>query len=144
MREHYQALIAHPAELDRLLRAGADKARQLATPFMRELRHAVGLRALTAAPTRQTESAAHKPALASFKQYREQDGLFYFKLVSTQGEVLLQSQGFAAPREAGQLIARLQQEGAPALAALKHHFPGLTSQAEAAALIELEKIKESN
>ncbi len=144
MREQYQALIAHPAELDRLLRTGADKARQLATPFMRELRHAVGLRALTAAPTRQTESAAHKTALASFKQYREQDGLFYFKLVSAQGEVLLQSQGFAAPREAGQLIARLQQEGAPALAALKHHFPALTPQAEAVALTELEKIKKSN
>ncbi len=143
MREHYQALIANPAELDHLLRAGADKARQLATPFMRELRHAVGLRALTA-PASLRESAAHKPVLASFKQYREQDGLFYFKLVSAQGEVLLQSQGFAAPREAGQLIGRLQQEGAPALAALKNHFPALTPQAEAAALTELEKIKNSN
>jgi len=110
MRERYEALIANPAELDRLLLAGADKARCLATPFMRELRHAVGLRPLAAVSATRTQvDKQDKPALASFKQYREKDGLFYFKLVSPEGQLLLQSLGFASPREAGQLIARLQQ-----------------------------------
>ena len=36
-------------DMRRLLLAGADKARRLATPFIRELRHAVGLRPLALA-----------------------------------------------------------------------------------------------
>ena len=49
-----------------------------------------------------------KSALPSFKQYRESDGLFYFKLVDAQGKLLLQSRGFASPKEAGQCIAALK------------------------------------
>jgi tryptophanyl-tRNA synthetase len=143
MRETYDALLANPAELDRLLLAGADKARQLATPFMRELRHAVGLRALAARSTAAETAPAHKPALASFKQYRESDGLFYFKLVSPQGEVLLQSGGFVAPREAGQLIGQLQKQGGAALAEWRAHFPSLKPEDESKAFSELEKIKNS-
>jgi tryptophanyl-tRNA synthetase len=52
-----------------------------------------------------------KVAQPSFKQYREKDGQFYFKLVDPQGQVLLQSLGFASPKEAGQTIGRLQTEG---------------------------------
>jgi tryptophanyl-tRNA synthetase len=109
MREHYQSLIDNPAQMDKILLAGADKARQLATPFMRELRHAVGLRALSsgsAAPV----SKEGKTALPSFKQYREKDGLFYFKFVDAKGQVLLQSLGFATPKEAGTAIGQLQSK----------------------------------
>lgn len=118
MREHYQALIDNPAQMDKILRAGADKARQLATPFMRELRHAVGLRALSSGNIAPAAKEA-RIALPSFKQYREKDGLFYFKLVDPKGQVLLQSLGFASPKEAGQTIARLQSEGPAALASLR-------------------------
>ena len=144
MREKYEALIANPAELDRLLLAGAEKARRLATPFMRELRHAVGLRPLAQAFAQKAASKEDKPALSTFKQYREKDGLFYFKLVSPQGEVLLQSTGFSSPREAGQLIARLQQQGASALAEMRQHFPELRPQNQQWAEEELEKIIRNN
>ena len=87
MREKYEALIANPAELDRLLLAGADKARSLATPFIRELRHAVGLRPLAQVSDKKQVAKEDKPTLSSFKQYREKDGLFYFKLVSPPGAV---------------------------------------------------------
>ncbi|PUE40074.1 tryptophan--tRNA ligase [Limnohabitans sp. Bal53] len=117
MREHYQALIDNPAQMDKILLAGADKARQLATPFMRELRHAVGLRALSSGHAESVTKEV-KNALPSFKQYREKDGQFYFKLVDAKGQVLLQSLGFASPKEAGQTIARLQTEGPNALASL--------------------------
>jgi len=117
MREHYQSLIDHPAQMDKILLAGADKARQLATPFMRELRHAVGLRALSSGQVAPVAKEA-KTALPSFKQYREKDGLFYFKLVDAKGVTLLQSLGFASPKEAGQAISRLQNEGAEGLRAL--------------------------
>jgi tryptophanyl-tRNA synthetase len=110
MRDQYQELINNPAKLDQILLAGADKARQLATPFMKELRHAVGLRALASGNSTAAVKEA-KVALPSFKQYREKDGMFYFKLVDAQGQLLLQSLGFPSPKEAGQTIARLTSEG---------------------------------
>ena len=119
MRARYEHLMAHPEEVEAILQAGARKARALATPFMQTLRHAVGLRALTAQPDRaQGDKATARAALPSFKQYREADGRFYFKLTDAHGAVLLQSQGFESPRDAGQAVKRLQTEGAAALAPL--------------------------
>ena len=118
MRAQYEALMAHPAQVEAALDKGAEKARALATPLLRELRHAVGLRSLAQAATPQKTAKTAKTALPSFKQYREPDGKFYFKLVNADGRLLLQSTGFAAPKDAGQAIARLQQQGENALAAL--------------------------
>ncbi|MDF1483883.1 tryptophan--tRNA ligase [Ramlibacter sp. H39-3-26] len=112
LRTRYEALIADPRRIEAILQAGAAKARAIATPFMRTLREAVGLRslALGAVPAQPATKAA-KAALPAFKQYRESDGKFYFKLVSPHGKVLLQSLAFDSPREAGQCIADLQQQG---------------------------------
>ena len=118
MREAYEALMNDPARIEAVLLAGAEKARKIATPFMAELRHAVGLRSLRTAVQASSAKVA-KVAAASFKQYREKDGKFYFKLVDAQGSVLLQSLGFDSPKVAGQSIARLQQEGLTALDALQ-------------------------
>ena len=118
MRERYNDLIAHPQEVERLLLIGAEKARQLSVPFMRELRHAVGLRPLSstsASGAAPSSAASDKTLDLSFKQYREADGRFYFKLVDASGQVWLQSLGFDNPRDAGQGIRRLQQEGSAAL-----------------------------
>ncbi|MBI2727061.1 MAG: tryptophan--tRNA ligase [Polaromonas sp.] len=117
MREHYESLINNPAKIEAILQAGGEKARALSAPFMRELRHAVGLRKL-AAPAAPVKQKSAKAATAGFKQYRESDGQFYFKLVGSDGKLLLQSLGFAAPRDAAQAIASLQQQGEAALAAL--------------------------
>ncbi len=109
MRERHDALINNPAEVERILKAGAQKARAVATPFMARLRHAVGLRDLAtgaAAPVRKDKAA--RTSLPAFKQYREADGHFYFKLVDPQGRVLLQSRGFGSPKEAGQVITSLR------------------------------------
>ena len=43
-REHYNRLLERPADLEDILLAGAEKARKIATPFLGELREAVGLR----------------------------------------------------------------------------------------------------
>ena len=114
MRQRYEWLMAHPQEVEDLLRRGAEKARARATPFMAQLREAVGLRHLasTAVASRKKED---KAALPMFKQYREADGLHYFKLAEPGGRILLQSTGFASPREAGQAVARLRTEGPQAL-----------------------------
>jgi tryptophanyl-tRNA synthetase len=108
MRARYEHLVSHPEELERILQAGAAKARERATPFIRELRQAVGLRNLASAAGGAKKDKA-KAAVPSFKQYREADGLFYFKFVDAQGKLLLQSAGFASPKEAGQAIASLRQ-----------------------------------
>jgi len=142
MREQYQVLIANPAQMDKILLAGADKARQLATPFMREVRHAVGLRALSSGSTPVTATQS-KTALASFKQYREKDGQFYFKLVDAQGQVLLQSLGFASPKDAGQTIAQLQTEGLQDLSEWTNFLEALSMEQQKTAVDALEKLVNS-
>ena len=137
MREQYEALMANPARIEELLQAGAAKARQAATPFMAELRRAVGLRnlAVSAAPAAKTKAA--KIAAPTFKQYREKDGQFYFKLLDADAKLLLQSHGFASPKEAALAIASLQKEGAAALAALQDKLqttPGVSADELDAAL----------
>ncbi len=109
MRERYEALMAKPAEIEAILRVGAARLREkYAIPFLAELRQAVGLRDLSlqaSIATREEE----KVALPSFKQYRDTDNRFYFKLLEGNGELLVQSNGFDSPKEAGQLIAVLKR-----------------------------------
>jgi tryptophanyl-tRNA synthetase len=113
MRERYEALVAHPETIEQQLRDGARRLRErYATPRLQALREAVGLRDLGARidPSSAAKAAPAAPA-AMFKQYRESDGRFYFKLV--EGErVLLQSTGFESPVDGGKIIASLQQAGA--------------------------------
>ena len=109
MRERYEALMAQPAEIEAILRKGAQRLRkQYAMPFLTELRQAVGLRDLSRLPM-ENAKAAEKSVLPSFKQYRDSDGRFYFKLLGGGGELLVQSQGFDSPKQAGQLIAALKR-----------------------------------
>lgn len=116
LRQRYEALIQNPEEIEKILLAGAIKARKLATPFMQQIRHAVGLRAMQAVSQKKTK--AEKIALPSFKQYRENTGWFQFKLLSAQGDLLLQSVGFISAKEAGLAIKNLQQNGYAALTEL--------------------------
>ena len=111
MRAKYAELMAHPEQIEDVLQAGAAKARQTATPFLTELRQAVGLRRMVAVakPQAAAEQQA-KVALPVFKQYRESDNQFYFKLTDAQGHLLLQSRGFAEGREAGGWVKRLKTE----------------------------------
>ncbi|APW43800.1 tryptophan--tRNA ligase [Rhodoferax saidenbachensis] len=141
MRETYEALINNPARIEAILLAGRDKARQIATPFMGRVRQAVGLRNLQGAATASAGKAA-KTAVAAFKQYREKDGQFYFKLVDAKGGVLLQSLGFSSPKAAGQCIAQLVQDGATALVALAHQLePASDLQEATGALMEIQRSK---
>ena len=118
LRARYEELMAQPAQVEAILQAGAQRARASATPFMQQLRSAVGLRHLAQGQPAAKTSKTAKTQLPSFKQYREADGKFYFKLLAADGTLLLQSLAFAQPKEAGQAIARLQQEGLAAISAL--------------------------
>ncbi len=120
MRARYEDLMAHPEKVEAVLQAGARRARALATPLLARLRSAVGLRSLVdQASAGNTSGKAARVALPSFKQYRDRDGLFYFKLVDAQGRLLLQSTGLPSPQQAGQCIAQLRSQGTQALPALQ-------------------------
>jgi tryptophanyl-tRNA synthetase len=112
MRERYEALMANPAEIERILQAGAHKARAFATPFLAELREAVGLRNLASQTGKAKADKSARAALPSFKQYREADGRFYFKLVDAKGRLLLQSTAFNSAKDAGMTIANLRKSPA--------------------------------
>jgi tryptophanyl-tRNA synthetase len=129
MREKYDALVANPAEIERTLQRGAEKARALAAPLMAELKSAVGLRNL--ADKAKAAGKKEKKALPSFKQYREADGKFYFKFVDAEGKLLVQSPAFDSPQEAGRAVAALKQSGRAEPA------PGATAEELSAALAEL-------
>ncbi len=123
MRERYAELTANPAEVERILLAGAEKARAEAAPYTRELRAAVGLRSLATMQDAATASADKAAGKASappvFKQYREKDGRFYFKMTAANGDLLLQSKGYDNPREAAAAIAALKTQGPGALEAMR-------------------------
>ena len=122
MRASYDELMAHPQRLEEILQAGARKARALATPFMAELRECVGLRSLDQKTKASTPKNTAKPSLPTLKQYREKDGRFYFKLVDGQGRLLLQSIGFAHPREFAEIANQLHQGKAEAFEQHKGMF----------------------
>jgi len=118
MREVYDQLMKDPGHIEKTLKAGAEKARAIATPFTARLRHAVGLRPLHQGTETKAPAKPQKAALPSFKQYREATGQFHFKVLDAKGKLLIQSLGYAAPRDAAQDIVRLQNEGLTAVAAL--------------------------
>lgn len=110
MRDKYLALMARPEEIEAILRDGAQRLRtKYAIPLLAELRHAVGLRNLAEQPAAPAKAAAAKAALPQFKQYRDKDARFYFKFTDADGQLLIQSNGFDAPKDAGQIIAVLKQ-----------------------------------
>ena len=107
-RERYNALIARPADLEDILLAGAAKARKIATPFLGELREAVGLRSFR----EQVQVAAGEKKRAAksarFVSFRDDDGSFRFRLLDAAGEQLLLSKSFADGKAAGQASKALQ------------------------------------
>lgn len=109
MRARYEELIAAPERIERILKSGAAALRaQYAAPFIARLREAVGLRPLDRIVAQAAVSRGKSKAKPQFKQYREADGLFYFKLVGGNGQLLLQGRGFVSAREAGQAVAGIK------------------------------------
>lgn len=108
LRDRYHDLVARPQDIEALLRMNAEKLRdEYARPMLARLRDAVGLRSLSAIQAA-APSPTRKTARAAFKQYREVDGRFYFKLLDDDGSVQFQSTGYASGREAASAIEVLR------------------------------------
>ena len=107
-RERYNTLMQRPADLEDILLAGAGKARKIATPFLGELREAVGLRSFreqVQVAVSEKKKAAKSARVVSF---RDDDGSFRFRVLDAAGEQLLLSVSFADGKAAGQVSKRLQ------------------------------------
>lgn len=112
MRQKYEELMAQPERIEEILLEGAEKARQISAPFLAQLKKAAGLRNFaTFGQNGRTETKKQKASLPVFKQYREADGQFYFKLTRASGELLLQSAAFASGRDAGMAVGALKTHG---------------------------------
>ncbi len=115
VRERYHALIAKPGDLEDILQAGAAKARRIATPFLGELREAVGLRNFRSAVQDTTAVKKKAGKTARFASFREADGNFRFRFFAADGEELLLSRPFSDPKAIGACSQRLIAEGVDAL-----------------------------
>jgi tryptophanyl-tRNA synthetase len=105
--------MSNPARIEEILQEGARKARAIATPFIKELRQAVGLRSLgAAASSEQTGKSASKSAksgkAARFVSFRDEAGQFRFRFLAADGTELFCSVAFADPKLAGAAMRSLQ------------------------------------
>ncbi len=106
-RERYHDLLAKPDDLEDILQAGAVKARKVATPFLQELREAVGLRSFF---VQGADLAGGKKKAKKAKRvvsFRDAEG-FRFRVLNSKGEDLLLSKAFADGREAGLAAKHVQ------------------------------------
>lgn len=110
-RERYHQLIGRPADLEDILLAGAQKARKVATPFLEQLREAVGLRSFRNIEQAPVQVKKKATKTARFVSFREDDGSFRFRLLAADGEQLLLSRNFADGKTAGVVSKQLQQGG---------------------------------
>ena len=113
MRASYQELMSNPARIEEILQEGARKARAIATPFIKELRQAVGLRSLgAAASSEQIGKSAGKSAklgkAARFVSFRDEAGQFRFRFLAADGTELFCSVAFTDPKLAGAAMRSLQ------------------------------------
>lgn len=113
MRERYEALIAKPAAIEETLRAGAAKARAVATPKLAVIREAIGLRSMGVAPAAKaaTSVAAKGGKGPRFASFRDGNAGFRFRLFGADGEELLLSVPFADPKAAGAMQQRIRALG---------------------------------
>ncbi|WHZ19704.1 MAG: Tryptophanyl-tRNA synthetase [Rhodanobacteraceae bacterium] len=110
LRERYDALMAHPDDIEDALREGAKKARVVAMPRLEIMRRAVGLGAL-AAPRAKSKTAKKTDKRARIVSFRDDEG-FRFRLFGADGEELLLSRAFTDPKAAGQASRALSAPGA--------------------------------
>lgn len=125
MREKYEAFMKEPEVVEAILKEGADRIRPMARALVDECRNAVGLRPFKPLTKKKVEIKA-KQSKTGLKQYRESDGLFYFKLVDGNGKTLLIAGGLPSGKEVGAHLQRFKSEG---LGALKGIFCKLEEQA---------------
>jgi tryptophanyl-tRNA synthetase len=119
-RDQYESLMANPNRIEEILQEGARKARSIATPFIHELRQAVGLRTLaTQANSGAVKSSKSGGKGARFVSFRDEAGQFRFRFLGMDGAEIFSSVAFADPKMAGAAMRALQSGGLDAMLKLE-------------------------
>ncbi|MNT08016.1 Tryptophan--tRNA ligase [compost metagenome] len=108
-RERYHQLIERPSDLEDILQHGAKKARAVATPFLNELREAVGLRSFVSQVQVAKGTKKKVAKAARFVSFRDEDGSFRFRFLSAGGQQLFLSRPFKDAKDAGIIVKSLQK-----------------------------------
>jgi tryptophanyl-tRNA synthetase len=120
MRDNYEFLMSHPNRIEEILQEGARKARAIATPFIHELRQAVGLRTLaTQADKSSTKQSKAGGKGARFVSFRDEAGQFRFRFLGLDGAEIFSSVAFADPKMAGAVMRALQNGDLDAMLTLE-------------------------
>lgn len=114
MREKYEMYMREPEVVEKILIEGVERIRPMARELVAQVREAVGLRAFRALEDKAKKVKARKSKCV-VKQYREKDGLFYFKLVDAGGNLLVTAGGLASGKETGVLVKQFKAQGMAAL-----------------------------
>ncbi len=131
-RQRYDELMRDPGHLEQILLQGAEKARAIASPFLQQIKQAVGLRALDFVPAVSSETTKAKKEQSEDARARAEEGRK--RAILKQIQPLL-DQVFAAEDKA--LAAR-------ELIALKEtEVEGLKKKARQKAENELELLREA-
>ncbi len=114
LRDQYDQLMARPDDLEDILQAGAKRAREIASPFMAQLRQAVGIGAPSKSRPADGGNQTGKAGKAKtgkgprFVQFRDEQGLFRFKLISQAGLTLCTSLAHQDPKQVGVILRQLE------------------------------------
>ena len=138
-RDRYARLMAHPDEIEDILREGARKARAIATPFLQQLRETVGLRAFAgrgdgrAARVGGRVHPVNRGKRARLATFRDAEG-FRFRLFAPDGEELLLSRAFDDPKALGECTRELQSGATVVIESMDDHRYVLLAQGARAAI----------
>ncbi len=120
MRERYHALIADPAQIERILLAGAPRRRaRCRTPFigrLRARRRPAPARGRPPPPPPARPPKVARPCLQAIPRRATASSIS--SCSTPRANCCCKAAAFASPQEAGRAIGRLQQEGGAALAPL--------------------------
>lgn len=114
LRDQYDQLMARPDDLEDILQTGAKRAREIASPFMAQLRQAVGIGAPSKSRPADGGNQTGKAGKAKtgkgprFVQFRDEQGLFRFKLISQAGLTLCTSLAHQDPKQVGVILRQLE------------------------------------
>lgn len=110
-RAKYEELMKNPQVVEDILMDGAARLRPMSQALIEEVRSAVGLRRFKPIQERTEQKKAKKKNAPKFKQYRENDGLFYFNLQDEKGNILLTGGRLENGRDLGKLIGSFKTNG---------------------------------
>lgn len=115
MRVKYEEYMSEPDVVEQILREGVERIRPMARALVQEAKYSVGLRTFRVQVKEQKKEKKVKIGIPTLKQYRDTDGLFYFKLIDANGNLLVTAGKLPSGKDVGKLLGQFKAKGLQAL-----------------------------